>query len=374
MRSRSKPRGQAVLGISAAALLVALPLLLGSLRVSSRIIVPAGEVVEEDLYAFGGLVVVEGTIRGDLFAVTGELRISGEVEGDVMGLVGGPAKIDGAIGGAVRVAAIRLDVTGSVGDDLAALVAEAEVRGTVSRDVFLVGGEANFSGSVGRDVRLQSVRLELGGDVGRDVLVKVDRLTVGPDATVGGDLLYQASAEATVGNGSSVAGQFVRRTVLAPVWAKALTRAFLILSAFGLIVAGLAAQWVFRSTSRRALDFAGRRPWRAALVGLGALLVPPLVAVPLFLTLVGIPVALVILVAWVVGLMVGPIPAVTQLGTRMLRGRGGPAAALVVGVLVWRGAIWLLPLIGALIYVAALLVGVGSYVSAGWELREQHGG
>ena len=117
------------------------------------------------------------------------------------------------------------------------------------------------------------------------------------------------------------------------------------------------------------MEVAGERPWRAALIGLGALLVPPLLAVPLFLTLVGIPVALVILVAWVAVLLVGPIPAVTQLGTWVLRGRSGPAAALVVGVLVWRGAIWVLPLIGALIYTAALLVGVGSYVSAGWELR-----
>ena len=98
-------------------------------------------------------------------------------------------------------------------------------------------------------------------------------------------------------------------------------------------------------------------------------LVIPLLMVPLLLTLVGIPIAVILLVVWLVGILLGPIPAVTRLGVVLMRSRGGLAGALVVGAVVWRAAMWLLPLIAALLYLVALLVGLGAYVSAGWKMR-----
>ena len=359
-----------VLGISLIAL-AALPLMIGSLRVTGRIIIPEGDVVAEDLYAIGNLVSIEGIVRGDVFAISNQLRITGSVEGDVIALVGGPVEIAGDVEGAVRVAAIRLGIEGSVRDDLAALVVEADVAGSVGRDVLFIGGEASISGSVGRDLRLQAIRLGIDGEIGRDVLVKVDSLTFGSGARVLGDVLYRASGDASVADDVVIDGQFTRRTVLAPVWAKAVTRAVSVLSLFGLIVAGLAASWTFRSTSERAVRVVADRPLRSGLVGLVLLVALPLLALPLFLTLVGIPVALFVLLAWMLALVLGPIPAVTWFGAVLLRGGGGTAAALVVGAVVWRGAMWLLPLVAALAYLAALAVGLGAYATAGWSLRRQ---
>jgi hypothetical protein len=129
---------------------------------------------------------------------------------------------------------------------------------------------------------------------------------------------------------------------------------------------------VFRGWSARAVEAAGRRPGRSALIGLGIVVVPPVLVLPLFLTLVGIPVALLLLLTWVVALFLGPLPAVTAAGTRLLRGKGGIALGLLVGTVVWRGAMWLLPLIAVLLYLAALLVGLGALGSAAWNLRREH--
>lgn len=355
-------------GISLIALAV-LPLVLGSLRVTGRIIVPEGEVVDEDLYAIGNLVSIEGTVRGDLIAITNKLRITGSVEGDVIALVGGQTDISGRVDGAVRVAGIRLEIDGSVGDDLAAFVIETDVAGSVGRDILLIGGEVSISGSVGRNLRLQAIRLGIDGEIVGDILAKVDSLTFGSGARVLGNVLYRASSDAAVSDDAVIGGQFIRRTVLAPVWAKAVTRVVTVLSLFALIVAGLAASWLFRSTSERAVREVEERPLRSGLVGLGILVTPPLLVMPLFLTLVGIPVALFVLVAWMLALVLGPIPAVTRFGALLLRDRGGAAAALVVGAVIWRGAMWLLPLIAALVYLAAVLVGLGAYATAGWSLR-----
>ena len=366
MRSRS----DRVFGLAAVGVIAALPLLVGSVAVSNQVIVT--DVAPEDLYAVADSVIVEGTVQGDLFVITGSLSIIGIVEGDVLGLVGGTVRVSGRVDGSVRVAAVSLEITGSVGDDVAAVVGQASIPGDIGRDAVLFGAEANLDGTVGRDVRAQTYRMGIGGTVGRDIQARVDRLAIGAAARVGGDVIYRASTDANVDPAAVLGGRLVRTPVLAPVWAMAVTRVFAILSVLGLIVAGIIGQWLFRSTSQRAVVVAGERPGRAALVGLGMLLVPPMLVLPLFLTLVGIPVALVILLAWLIALFLGPLPTVTRLGSLLLRGKGGPALGLVMGVVVWRGVLWLLPVIAAVVYLSALIVGLGSYGIAAWSLRGEH--
>ena len=351
------------------AALLALPLRLAELRTSSQVIVPEGDVVAEDLYSLGGRTIVEGVVEGDVFALTGELIITGTVEGDVLGLVGGPVRITGTVGGSVRVAASSFEISGTVGDDLVVAAVEGSVTGSVGRDALAVVGDADLAGTVGRDVRAQAISLSIDGPVGRDVQVRVDGLSFGDDAAVAGDVLYKARRDAVVSSGAEITGSLIRRTVLAPVWAKAITRLFAVLSLLGFVLAGLAALWLFRGTSARAVELAGERPGRSALVGLAVVIAPPLLALPLFVTLVGIPIALFVLVVWVLALFLGPYPAVARLGSVLVRGRTGVAAAFVLGALAWRFAIWLLPLVGALIYLAALLIGTGSFALAAWRER-----
>ena len=161
----------------------------------------------------------------------------------------------------------------------------------------------------------------------------------------------------------------MRAQVLAPVWAQALTRLLGWLSVLGFVVAGVALFWVFRGTGPRAVRVARERPWRSALVGLGVLVVPPIVALPLFLTLVGLPVALLILLLWVLGLFLGPIPAVAAAGERLLGGRGGILGGFVVAALLWRGGMWLLSLAAAVLYLIPLVIGLGAFTIGAWEAR-----
>lgn len=352
--------------------LLALPLLMGTVRTSGTLIVPPGDVVGEDLYVLSQRTIIEGVVQGDLVVISGELVIDGTVEGDVLGLVGGRTRITGAVFGSVRVATVGLEVSGTVGEDAAALAVETDISGSVGRDALVIAGELGLSGSVGRDVRGQARRMAVDGAIARNVEVRVDELAMGSSASVGGDLVFEASRPARVADGARIEGQMIRRQTLTPIWARAVARVFGLLSLLGLVVAGLIGQWLFRGTSERALGVARERPGKAALVGLGALLVPPILVLPLFLTLVGIPVAVVLLLLWATALFLGPLPAVTAVGHRLLQGRGGAAAGLVLGALLWRGAMWLLPLIAGLLYLAALLVGLGSYFMAGWDLRGEH--
>ena len=222
-------------------------------------------------------------------------------------------------------------------------------------------------------MRSQAWRLIVNGEVGRDIAARVDDMVLGDAARITGDVTFRASDEVRVSPAATVGGALVQAQVLAPVWAQALTRLLGWLSVLGFIVAGVALFWVFRGTGPRAVRVARERPWRSALVGLGVLVVPPIVALPLFLTLVGLPVALLILLFWVLGLFLGPIPAVAAAGERLLGGRGGILGGFVVAALLWRGGMWLLSLAAAVLYLIPLVIGLGAFTIGAWEARRGSG-
>jgi cytoskeletal protein CcmA (bactofilin family) len=368
-------RSRRVLGIGLLVAAVALPAapLLGSIRTSGRIIVTENDVVSEDLYAVGNRTIVEGVVQGDLIVLTTDLVVTGRVEGDVVGLVTGTARVGGTVEGSVLLGAVRLEVAGTVGGDVATLAADVSVAAEVQRDVLVIGGDAVVGGRVGRDVRAQAWKLGVHGEVGRDVVARVDDLTVGSGAAVAGDILYKASGGVDLAEGVA-GGQVSERRVLAPVWAKAAARAFTWLSLLGFLVGSFVVFWLFRSTAERSVWVVGRSPWRAGLVGLAVVIVPPALAAPLGISLVGLPVALLLLVAWLAVLVLGPASAVAWAGRRILAGRGSVYGALFVGVLVWRGAMWLFGLVAALLYLTALAVGTGAFTIAAWESRRRGDG
>jgi hypothetical protein len=65
----------------------------------------------------------------------------------------------------------------------------------------------------------------------------------------------------------------------------------------------------------------------------------------------------------------GPIPAVGAAGALLLRRKGGIFGGFVVGAVLWRLGIWLIPIVGALIYLVGLIWGVGGWVLGGWRTR-----
>ena len=78
---------------------------------------------------------------------------------------------------------------------------------------------------------------------------------------------------------------------------------------------------------------------------------------------------IVVVVLWLIGIFLGAVPAVTWVGRKLVGGRRGAAAALLVGGLLWRGSMWLFPLAAVLLYLAGVVVGLGSFAVAGWEVR-----
>jgi hypothetical protein len=137
----------------------------------------------------------------------------------------------------------------------------------------------------------------------------------------------------------------------------------------GFVAAGLLALWILRGVGSRAVGSVIRRPIRSLLTGIAVVVVVPLVIAMLAITLVGIPISIVLIAFVVVGFIIGPVPAVTALGNRVLFTRGGLFGAFLVGAVLWRLGIWLIPFVGGAIYVLGLVWGIGGWVLGAFAAR-----
>lgn len=330
--------------------------------------------VDEDLYVASTSARVEGTIDGDLVITTGRLTITGEITGDVLALSSGRVLVEAGatVAGSVRTLAPQVVVEGSVGDDLLSTAASTTVTssGSVARDVIVFGGTLDLSGTVGRDVRGRVLSASVDGIVGRDVDVAVDMLTIGPNAEIGGDLLYRSSRDASISTSAEIRGQVVELPSQSNFLFGVILTLANVVGTLAFLVAGIFILWLLRNTGARAVGIVIVHPVRSFFVGVAAMIAGPLLVLVLAFSLVGLPVAAVLLFGLLVALVFGPVPAVSALGDRLLRGRGGLFGAFLLGAVLWRLGVWLIPLVGGLLFLVGLVWGVGAWVMAGWQVRK----
>jgi cytoskeletal protein CcmA (bactofilin family) len=338
----------------------------GSLVTADFFVVSEDDPIVEDVYVTSRTAIVDGTIEGDLTIFTGNLTINGEVTGNVQVFSSGTVRINegGRIGGSLRGAALNITVSGEVASDVFASAASVvvEEEGTVGRDVMAFGGVLRVEGDVGRDIRGRTARSVIDGSVGGDIDVASQKLELGSGAVVSGDVLYRSPVEASVGPGAQVSGTVTRLPAQSNfVYSVILTLANLV-GFLGFLLAGLVALVLLRGSGSRATGAVLTKPIRSLIYGLIAVVVAPVSTVILAATLVGIPLAVLVVLIIVASFVVGPVPAIAALGNRVLGRRGGLLGAFVVGAVLWRFGIWAIPVFGGVLYIVALVWGIGAWI------------
>ena len=346
---------------------------LGALVTTDRYIVTEDERIGEDQYVTSTSAVIEGTIDGDLTIFSGSVSIVGEVTGNVTAFSSATVRLEpsGSIGGSVRGAGLNLTIEGDVGGDVFFTAGTVVVAGTgsVARDVMAFGGTTRIEGSVGRDVRGRSFRTTISGTVGGDVDIATSSLGIDAQADIGGDVLYRSSSDASIDPGATIVGTVTKLPAQSNFLYGIILSLANVVGFLGFLVAGLVALWLARGVGSRAVGAKLTRPIRSLLAGIAFVIVLPLSIGLLAVTLVGIPLAIVAIALGVVAFIIGPVPAVAALGNRVLINRGGLFGAFLVGAVLWRLGIWLIPVVGGAIYVVGLVWGLGAWVLGAFAAR-----
>ncbi len=346
-------------------------------------VISRDQVVNESLLISGGRVRIDGAVNGDVVCAGGNVSVNGTIDGSLT-VAGGQIDLKGSIQRTLWATGGDITIEGAIEGD--ALVAGGNVKlgrnGRIGRDLSAWSGNVEIAGSVGGTVHGGAGNLELSGKVGRDVKTEVRKLTVRSNAVIGGDLSYQAAHDATIEEGATIGGQVIRRPPskskksgpAPPPW-KTISRVVKFLSLVAAVVLGaLFIALAPRQATTTAAKI-GASPWASLGIGFLFLVVTPAVAAIAFFTVVGIPLALSLAFAYGLLLYIGKIFTGLFLGRRLLakwssEGRGWLIASMASGLLI----IFIasnIPFIGWLIYLVAVLLGLGAFLVTQRQLWQE---
>jgi hypothetical protein len=118
--------------------------------------VPAGTVVDNDIFLAGQTVTIDGTVQGDTMAVGNLVEINGEITGSLVA-AGQTVKINGKIGGTTYVAALFVQIGPNA---------------ELTDNIYFVGLDraTEPTSKIGRDLVSLTLGGKLTGDIGRNTL------------------------------------------------------------------------------------------------------------------------------------------------------------------------------------------------------------
>ncbi len=331
-----------------------------SFRSGTNVVADKQERIDHSLFAAGNTINISSEVFGDVFCAGQTVTISGTVHGDVI-CAGQTLTVNGTVNGDVRLAGQSITVGGTVsgnatiGGQSFMLSSGAKIGG----DVTLGSSDGTFSGSVGRDIAAGGGSILIANSVGRDIKGNIENLELGGGARVQGNIEFRSNNEIKKASEALVGGKITRSE--APRESKSegsFVNGWFIYLFLAMLVTSMVLVLLFPRMLQRVTDRGLPRPWKALLVGLLAGLVVPVILIGLALTLVGIPLAILIGLSWlVVMILSGPIFGY-YLGRLILRGSVQPLVIMLAGATVLL-LTYFIPIIGFLAILIAFWGGAG---------------
>jgi cytoskeletal protein CcmA (bactofilin family) len=245
-------------------------------------------------------------------------------------------------------------------------------RGEVVEGVYIVDGDAIIAGRVDGDVALVAGDALVSGRIDGNLVTVAGRARLLPKASVGGDLTY-GDEEPLIAPGATVEGEIEEEDWtdfgLLPlvgffVFWLAVTVSAAILGILLLLLAPRAADATFEQ--------ARTRFWTAVGIGAAIFVAIPLAIFVAAITLVGLPLAIGLGLAAMPFAATAYVTAAWALGRRIVGPPQGRILAFLAGLAILRVAA-LVPVLGLLVGLAAVIVGLGllgAAITAAREPRE----
>ena len=290
--------------------------------------VELGADVSGDALLAGGNVVLQRQVKGDATVAGGNVTVRGKVRGNLRA-AGGTVTIEGTVSGDARAAGGRLTLT----ED-----------GAVDGHARLYGGTVEVRGKIGRSLTAAAEVVRITGEVQGDVDLSARNIELAPSAKIIGRLTYRSPNEAKVDSGAQIAGGVARAPGTLQDSIDEAKKAALVTGAVVgagiLLLLGALLLLLFPGFAVASARTILSDPIKSLLLGIAIFLLVPVLIVVLFLTVIGIPLALVLLPLFPVLLALGYLTAANLLadlllillGRRHTAGRGLRLLFLIFGV------------------------------------------
>jgi len=331
------------------------------------------EVVDHDYFAAGDIVEISGTVNGDVYAAGGQVFVDGTINGDLLA-AGGMVTVTGKVSQNIRVAGGQVNVNGEVGRNLTLVGGNIDIgSGTiVVGNLVAAGGNVTISAPIGGDIKLGAGNVTIANSVGGNVEAGVGQMRLTSGAMVGGNVTYYSDEDASISSDASISGMVDKKTmpVKAPEFSeKDVQKVFdgigvfaKLTSAFSTLIIGLLFVYLFPNYTKKVVETISSRPIAASFLGFTVLILAPVAILILFVTLLGIPLAMIGLFSYLTFLYVARIFVIFWVGEKVFelaKKKARYGWVFVVGLVVYY-FVTMLPVIGGLIVFVSTLVGWGA--------------
>lgn len=234
--------------------------------------------VSEDMYAVGASVTVNGEVGNDLSILAGDVQVHAPVADDVR-VIGGEVTIAEDVGGDVFVIAGTLSVLSTA---------------TIAGDVFFFGGDLVIDGDVEGSVLGQAQSVTVNASVGGDFDMKAPAgVTLGDGARIAGSVRYTSYVTLSRSAGAEIVGD-VQKSQSEAITTKQKTRDILV-PIFITLFATLSLYLLLKKELEFVVRSVENMFIKNLLIGTGLIILGPVTAVVLLVTVLGLFVGLIAL-------------------------------------------------------------------------------
>lgn len=353
--------------------------------------------VNEDIYITGGTVTVSAPVHGDVIVAGGTIILNDTISGDVLA-AGGKITINGYTGDDIRAAGGEININGTVQGDLvvsggtlimdrnssvhgSALLGagSAIINSTIDKSLKCRAGSVQFAGVAGKDMDCRGNSLLMNGTVNGKSALSANHIEIGDRAAFYGDVTFWQNKPALDLKTAMKKGDAFYEPGLAPErgkwqflgFASVFFMLWYLATGFTFI---LLIQFLFGKTMKRAAEEASVHTVRSAGYGFLFLISVPFAAFILILTFIGLPLGILLMIAYgvviILATVISSVILANWFNNRNNRSWGVWLISLI-GFLIFviLKSITIIPVLGWLLMLFMACMAFGSIIASLWSTR-----
>ena len=257
--------------------------------------------VADDLYAAGSRVSVQSPVTGDLLVAGTDVSSEGSVSESVM-TAGANLDVGGRIGDDLRAAGGNIRIHSSIVGDAVVAGGNVDIQKdtTVGKDLVVMAGNVYIDGAINGRAQITAGKVYLNGNLSGDATIKAREIIVGSGAKIGGNLVYE-SEKANPSLESIVSGtkQFTQSSLSAKKFRTKILKfaiVYVLLKILFLTIFGWIIYTFMEKYAHETSDILKKSPWQSLFTGISFFVLVPIIALILALTIIGIPIAALLIV------------------------------------------------------------------------------
>ena len=336
------------------------------------VILQQDQIINGDYFVGGQTVAIHGTVTGDLYVGGGNVVIDGIVNGDILA-AGGTILLRGSSHN-LRVAGGTVTVDSVVDGNVTAFGGNVTIANgaKITGSVVAGGGQVLMLAPTGKGATIAAGQVTVANTVNGNLL-SAGTIALSPDAKVNGSFTYWSQQPATIENGAVISGKVThniphhqsatKQSVPAAAGFLGISFGFMLIGLISSFVLGFLCIQFAPVFTQQITTTIQKQPWVSLGIGFIAAIAIPFIGMIIFITIVGIPLSILLMVLYGIYIYVSKVFVSLVIGmwifTKSNVQKTHMVWALLVGIIIFEILGWI-PLIGWLAGFVSWLMGMGA--------------